>query len=624
MSALNPLVWEKLSIQFRAINTDIREYHKFKYLKLKKQHGVTRRHIMNTKSLIFKSSIVLSLLFVLLGSTMAYISFERLRAEQADEIVTMEWTLHNLMVQNIPAIEKAKTLIASDNLMKDESIQHLQKQLNSMKSNQMISNSYIYMPDMEKIGDHKKIKLILGNQELYDTDFLPGTSYEAKGAFAEALAKMEVDGYASSDVFTDEFGEWISVVSSINDDKGNRIGIFGVDFNYAILQEKQSSQLKVTIIIGAVLIILFVALTIYLVRVTLRPIRKLSELSRQVADGDLSVMIPVNNQDEVGILSGNFNTMISNIRELVLNVQSTSSNVTASSNALTMSAEQTSKAAEEIADSIQEVAYGSETQMQSAMESQIAMEEMALGIQRIAESSSRLSEHANKVTGNAEQGNKVIHQSVHEMEAIHTSVSGTVDILAELQQRSQEIEKILGIITNIARQTNLLALNASIEAARVGEHGKGFAVVANEVRNLAELSHNSSQQISMLLNDIVTNVDRASGAMNTSMDQVTQGIQAVYSAGETFQEIVSALQSVNEQVQEVSAASEQMSAGSEQVAASLDELARIGRNASQNSQSVAASSEEQMAMMQEISSSATTLRDMAHDLENEIGKFRLE
>ncbi len=579
---------------------------------------------MKKKSLVFKSSIVLSLLFFLFGSTMAYFSFERLRMQEDEELATMEWTLHNLMVLNIPTIEKAKSLIASDKLLKEESIQQLQRQLDSMKENQMIANSYIYMPDVKTSGDIKKIQLLLGNQELYDGGQLPGTTYEAKGAFASALDKMEKDGYASSDVYTDKLGEWVSVVSVINDDNGNRIAIFGVDFNYGILQEKQNSQLKMTIIIGAVLIILFVALTIYLVRITLRPIRKLSELSRQVAEGDLSVKIPVNNQDEVGILSDNFNSMISNVRQLVLNVQTTSSNVTTSSRALTMSADQTAKASEEIADSIQEVATGSEIQMQSAMESQIAMEEMAIGIQRIAESSSRLSEHANAVTGNAEQGNKVIHQSVYEMEAIHTSVSGTVDILAELQQRSHEIEKILGIITNIARQTNLLALNASIEAARVGEHGRGFAVVANEVRNLAELSHNSSQQISILLNDIVTKVDRASGAMNTSMDQVTHGIQAVYSAGETFQEIVGALQSVNEQVQEVSAASEQMSAGSEQVAASLDELARIGRNASQNSQNVAASSEEQMAMMQEISSSATTLRDMAHDLEKEIGKFRME
>lgn len=579
---------------------------------------------MNTKSIIFKSTILLSLLFLLLGGTLAYISYERLQSEQANELVVMEQTIQNIIAQAIPTIEKAKTLIGSDKLMADEKVQQIQLQLDSLKSNPMISNSYIYMPEMETTKDTKTVKLILANQGLYDSDILPGSIYETNGALAEALAKMETDGYATSDVYSDEFGKWISVVSSINDVQGNRIAIFGVDYDYKFLQAKQQSQINVTIMIGGILTIIFVALAIILVRITLLPISRLSELSKKVAEGDLSVKIPVKSQSEIGILSGNFNAMISNIRQLVHNVQETSVQVTASSNALTMSADQTSKASGDIASSIQEVASGSETQMQSAMESQMAMEEMAIGIQRIAESSSRLSEHANDVTENAEQGNEIIHQSVHDMEAIHTSVSDTVVILTELQEHSQEIEKVLAIITNIAKQTNLLALNASIEAARVGEHGKGFAVVANEVRNLAESSKESSEQISILLNNISKNVDRASLSMNTSMTQVTHGIQAVFIAGETFQGIVGSLKTVNEQVHEVSAASEEMSAGCEQIAASLVELAEIGRYASQNSQNVAASSEEQMAMMQEISSSATNLREMAHNLENEIGKFKLE
>lgn len=579
---------------------------------------------MNTKSILFKSTTVLSLLFLLLGGTLAYISYERLQVEQANELVQMEQTIHHIIAQEIPTIEKAKTLIGSDKLMKDERVQQIQLQLDSLKNNQLISNSYIYMPEVETNGDTKKIKLLLANQDLYDTGLLPGAIYETKGTFAEALIKLENDDYATTDVFIDEFGKWISVVSSINDDQGNRIAIFGVDYDYDILQAKQYSQINVTIIIGGILIIIFVALAVILVRLTLLPIIRLSDLSKKVAEGDLSVQIPVKNHDEVGILSANFNAMINNIRQLVHNVQQTSVDVTAFSNALMMSANQTAKASEEIASSIQSVASGSDTQMQSAMESQIAMEEMAIGIQRIAESSSRLSEHANEVTGNAEQGNEIIHQSVHDMEAIHTSVSDTVVILTELQEHSQEIEKVLAIITNIAKQTNLLALNASIEAARVGEHGKGFAVVANEVRNLAETSKESSEQISILLNNISSNVDRASVAMNTSMTQVTHGIQTVFIAGETFQGIVGSLKTVNEQVHEVSAASEEMSAGSEQIAASLVELAEIGRYASQNSQNVAASSEEQLAMMQEISSSATTLREMAHDLEKEIGNFKLE
>ncbi|MEC0243694.1 HAMP domain-containing methyl-accepting chemotaxis protein [Paenibacillus dokdonensis] len=575
-------------------------------------------------SLVFKSTIVLSVLFFLLESIVTMMNQSQMKSQIFTELSNMGWTLSNIIVEDIPHIEKAKTLLGSDALMKDEQVQQVQKQLDSMKNNEMIANSYIYMPDMEESGDSTKLKLVLANQELYDSGLKPGSIYEAKGAFRDALNEMKKIGYATSKVYSDDYGQWVSIVNTVKDSSGKVTAVFGIDYNYSMITDRQSAVTIRTSIIGSIVALAFILLTIFMVRFTLRSITQLSKLSIKAAEGDLSVEAPVKGKDEVGILSANFNTMIANIRHLIENVQQTSDKVTQSSKALAASADQTSRATEEITRSIQEVAQGSETQMQSAVESQVAMEEMTVGIQRIAEYSSRLSEHAQEVAKNAEAGNHVVRQSVEEMESIHSTVSDTVGILEELENRSQEIEKIVAIISNIAGQTNLLALNASIEAARVGEHGRGFAVVAQEVRKLAELSGESSEQISSMLNEIASYVNRASTAMNASMHQVAQGSESVQKAGAAFGEIVVSLQNVNEQVHEVSASAEQMSAGSEQIAASLDELARIGRNASGHSQSVAASSEEQMASMQEISGSATMLQSMADDLEKEVRVFKLK
>ncbi len=581
--------------------------------------------IMKRKnSLVFKSSIMLAVLFFLLESVLTMISQSQMKSQHMEELSNMEWTLNSIIVQDIPSIEKAKSLLGSGDEMKDEHIQQVQNKLDSMNDNQIIANSYLYMPDMDTSGGSPKLKLILGNQEMYKSGLNPGSVYEAKGAFADALKEMEKSGYATSKVYTDDYGKWVSIVSSLKDSSGKTVAIFGVDYNYSEIADKQSSIVVKTSIIGSIIVLAFILIVIFMVRITLRPITRLSQLSIKVAEGDLSVEAPVKNKDEVGVLSANFNTMIGNIRHLIHNVQQTSDKVTHSSKALAASADQTSSATEEITRAIQEVAQGSETQLQSAVESQIAMEEMTVGIQRIAEYSSLLSEHAHEVAQKAETGNQVVQQSVQEMQGIHTSVSDTVNVLKELEERSHEIEEIVGIISNIAGQTNLLALNASIEAARVGEQGRGFAVVAQEVRKLAELSGQSSERISVMLSEISSYVNRASTAMNASMNQVVQGSASVQQAGAAFGEIVTSLQSVNEQVHEVSASAEQMSAGSEQVAASLDELARIGRSASGHSQSVAASSEEQMASMQEIASSAAMLQSMADDLEKEVRKFKLK
>ncbi|MDR9857028.1 methyl-accepting chemotaxis protein [Paenibacillus sp. VCA1] len=574
-------------------------------------------------SLVLKSIIVLSVLFFLMESVLSTLNNLLIKNEQMEGLNNMVWTLQNVISSEIPYIEKAKTLLGTDELMKDEQILLVQKQLDSMKGNEKVSNSYIYMPDVQDNGDSSKLTLILANTELYQKGLRPGTVYEAKGAFKNAIEEMNKQGYAVSKVYSDDFGKWISIIGEVKDISGKRVAIFGVDFNYTVIAKMERDRTIETTLIGTGLAILFIVIVIFMVRAILRPISQLSKLSIQVAEGDLTVSANVKSKDEVGVLAASFNTMIGNIRHLIENVQQTSEKVSQSSKALSASADQTSQATEEITRAVQEVAQGSETQMQSALESQIAMEEMAVGIQRIAEYSSRLSEHAQEVAKNAEAGNRVVRQSVDEMAGIKTSVADTMNILKELEQRSLEIEEIVSIISNIAGQTNLLALNASIEAARVGEHGKGFAVVAQEVRKLAELSGSSSEQISGMLNEITSYISRASAAMNTSMDQVEQGSESVQKAGEAFEEIVGSLQNVNEQVHEVSASAQQMSAGSEQVAASLEELARIGKNASGHTQSVAASSEEQMASMQEIAGSAALLRGMADDLEKEVRVFKL-
>ncbi len=402
------------------------------------------------------------------------------------------------------------------------------------------------------------------------------------------------------------------------------------DYNRIVAENlNQDSQngAKTAVVISAAVtllaVILLVIVGVTISRFITKPIKQIQELMEEAKQGDLTVFGNYQSKDEIGLLTNDFNQMIIGLREIMIKVSTTASSLASSSDELSASAEQTTEATNQIAYAIQEVASGADTQLKGTEESARVIGEMAMGIQRIAESSSAVADSSVIASKEAEAGNETIQQVVHQMNAIQTSVGESSFVVAELGERSMEIGKIVEVITSIATQTNLLALNAAIEAARAGEHGRGFAIVADEVRKLAEQSRESADHIAGLLLKIQEDTDRAVISMVKGSQEVEEGMQIVKQAGETFDKILTAVHNVTSQIQEVSASSEQMSASSQQITASIEEMERIAKEASLNTQSVVASSEEQLASMEEISASANSLSLVAQELQEITNSFKV-
>ncbi|WP_151701846.1 methyl-accepting chemotaxis protein [Psychrobacillus glaciei] len=387
---------------------------------------------------------------------------------------------------------------------------------------------------------------------------------------------------------------------------------------------KSDTTSKIIILVVFIISLVFsVGLGIVIVRMIVNPLKIIQDLMVQAENGDLTVVGKYHSNDEIGVLTSSFNSMMSRLRELMRLVNGTSEQVAASSEELTASAEESTKASEEVASTIQEVASGAELQVKSTLESTKIVEEMASSIHQIATNAKDISTNALETSRKASDGNEAIQSTIEQMSSINVTVSELSHVVKGLGDRSQDIGNIVEEITSIATQTNLLALNAAIESARAGEYGKGFSVVADEVRKLAEQSAKSAQSISDLIALIQTETKIAVQSMEKTTSEVAGGIEVVHKAGKSFEQIRTSVDDVANQLQDVSAAAQHLSIGSDQVLQAEKLLAEIADEAASGTQNVAASIEEQLASMQEISASAESLANMANSLQEQISRFKV-
>ncbi|MFK2825516.1 methyl-accepting chemotaxis protein [Bacillus sp. B190/17] len=384
-----------------------------------------------------------------------------------------------------------------------------------------------------------------------------------------------------------------------------------------------SEILTLVFVISAISVISGIVIVSYFSKRLTKPIMLISEELNRSAQGDFSgTPVKVRTKDEVGRLANDFNYMKEHVKVLISQVHQSTEQLAASAEQLTASAEQTGKATEEITGSVQEVANGAEGSTNNLEESSHSLEEIACSLQSIAESSVLLSNTEAKATKQAKHGGELVEKTVQQISMIEQSVNESSEMLLLLDKRSNEIGGISKMITTIADQTNLLALNAAIEAARAGENGKGFAVVADEVRKLAEQSQQSSTQISQLIHEIQEEIVRSSNSMNRVKKEVQAGLVIVGRTKEDFKEIVDSLGEMDKQVNEMAATTEQISASTQEVSATVTNITAISKESLGHTRKVATAAEEQLASMEEILASASSLSMLAMELQKQVNRFK--
>lgn len=313
------------------------------------------------------------------------------------------------------------------------------------------------------------------------------------------------------------------------------------------------------------------------------------------ARGDLTVQAEVT-ADVLGAVADSFNLTIQNLREIVQQVKTAARQVSKGSTDNEMFARSLSsdalRQAEELAVTLNSVQV------------------MTDSIQRVAESAREAEEVARSASATALKGGEAVERTVAGILQIRETVAETTRKVKRLAESSQEISKIVALISQIASRTNLLALNASIEAARAGEAGRGFAIVADEVRQLADRAAKASKEIEQIVLQIQGETGSVMTAMEEGTQQVIEGTRLAEQAKRSLEDIIQVSNRIDVLVRSITA--------------DTVEQTETSRAVAQVMQSVELTAQETSQEAQRVSGSLQNLVGVARDLLTSVERFRVE
>lgn len=420
--------------------------------------------------------------------------------------------------------------------------------------------------------------------------------------------------------YQDDSGQ--SIVASYNEIErtGWRL-VLDVPFQEMNEQAMKSKQTAITIIVISLISVAIIA--ILLSRVVVRPILKLIENSKNMANGDFTTKIDVKGKDEIAELSIAYNSMIDNLRNLVQQVIIAANTVDSKASEMNSMAAQSGNISSEILVTVDSIASGANYQAESVQNGTSMVTGITNDIQEITTNVEKSVDMIKLVNATVDEGFTAIVGQLSLMEESKKTtenVGMAIDMLAE---KSAKISDIVDVIGGIASQTNLLALNAAIEAARAGEHGKGFAVVADEVRKLAEQSANSSNEIIALIKEIQARTSQSVDEVNLVKDVVLKQEIAVNDTKKYFDQIKGSVQNIVIQINKAASSASEVNNKSHEISMVMENIAAVAEENAASTEEFLAVTQEQAHGIQKVRTDSDDVVFEANNLLEAVKNFKI-
>lgn len=377
------------------------------------------------------------------------------------------------------------------------------------------------------------------------------------------------------------------------------------------------------IVVAAVVLAVILVLMERMIHFMIKPIRSLTDSIVTMASGDFTVDIKTKGNDEITLMGHSMKEFTAAIRSMINDISNISETLkgqaessTSVSGGLYEASLKQSKNIDELNGTVDQLSAS----VQEIAESATAL---AVVVSDTRDSSNNAEDKMNVTVEVAEAGKNDMQKVGEAMGLIEQSINGLQESIDKVGAASQEINKIVGMIGEIADETNLLALNASIEAARAGDAGKGFAVVATEIGSLATNSNQSVQKIQTLINEVTSLVGETVDKAKGSVDEINTSSRLVHQAVATFDTIYDNIVDANRVVNDMAANMLKVADVSTNVASITEEQAASAELISRNAGNIASESKNITDDSEKVAETARKLADTSEKLMTQINSFRV-
>ncbi len=377
--------------------------------------------------------------------------------------------------------------------------------------------------------------------------------------------------------------------------------------------QEQSRELTWSIItIGVVVLLLFGIVMIIVSNSIVRPIRKVVDGLKDIAEGegDLTKRLDIKSGDEIGELAHWFDRFMENLQAIIKNSVENAKVMDRSSSDLLDIASTLAKGTHETSSLAMNVSSATEQMTQNLTAVAAAMEQSSTNLSMVATASEQMSSTINEITKSSERARSISESALTEARA-------TSQQMEQLGKAALDISKVTEAINEISDQTNLLALNATIEAARAGEAGKGFAVVANEIKDLAGQTARATYNIKEKI-DSIQGTTRESV---TKINNITSVVEDIHSIITT---IAAAVEEQSVSTSEISSNIAQVAQGVQEANRNVGESSSASASISQDIARVNVTAGEGANGSAQLKVQAEKLKKIGEELQAMLGKFKTQ